>query len=144
MISHARTEMDMIRELASNEKAYRSITLSWFKNSSLLDLLKSLAENDIKIVVTTDHGSIRVNNSVKVIKHEGFWTREEVAKQTDKVFLFGLYFDVCSIVLCVFLEAVRNINILDVEKTNNKKFKIILTLNKIRNYKLFKHLILLN
>ncbi len=67
MISHARTEMDMIRELANNEKAYRSITLSWFQNSSLFELLKSLAETDIRIVVTTDHGSIRVNNAVRVI-----------------------------------------------------------------------------
>ena len=67
MISHARTEMDMIKELASDEKAYRSLTLSWFNNSSLLDLLKSLAENDIRVVVTTDHGAIRVNNPVKVI-----------------------------------------------------------------------------
>ena len=67
MISHARTEMDMIKELASNEKAYRSLTLSWFNNSSLLELLIALAENDIRIVVTTDHGSIRVNNAVKVI-----------------------------------------------------------------------------
>lgn len=67
MISHARTEMDMIKELASDEKAYRSLTLSWFNNSSLLELLKGLADNDIRIVVTTDHGSIRVNNPVKVI-----------------------------------------------------------------------------
>lgn len=67
MISHARTEMDMIRELANNEKAYRSLTLSWFKNSALLDLLKSLADEDIRIVVTTDHGAIRVDNAVKVI-----------------------------------------------------------------------------
>ncbi len=67
MISHARTEMDMIKELANNEKAYRSITLSWFKNSSLLELLKALSENNIRVVVTTDHGAIRVNNAVKVI-----------------------------------------------------------------------------
>ncbi len=67
MISHARTEMDMIKELASDEKAYRSLTLSWFNNSSLLSLLKGLSENDIRIVVTTDHGSIRVNNPIKVI-----------------------------------------------------------------------------
>jgi CheY-like chemotaxis protein len=67
MISHARTEMDMIRELASDEKAYRSLTLSWFIHSSLLDLLKMLASHDIRIVVTTDHGTIRVNNPVKVI-----------------------------------------------------------------------------
>jgi len=67
MISHARTEMDMIRELANNEKAYRSITLSWFENSSLLELLKNLSEKDIRLVVTTDHGTIRVNNPVKII-----------------------------------------------------------------------------
>jgi CheY-like chemotaxis protein len=67
MISHARTEIEMIRELANNEKAYRSLTLSWFNHSSLLELIKSLAENDIHIVVTTDHGAIRVENPVKVI-----------------------------------------------------------------------------
>lgn len=67
MISHARTEMDMIKELASTEKAYRSLTMSWFNHSSLLELLKSLAEQNIRIVVTTDHGAIRVNNPVKVI-----------------------------------------------------------------------------
>jgi CheY-like chemotaxis protein len=67
MISHARTEMDMIRELASDEKAYRSLTLSWFNHSSLLDLLIALSENDIHLVITTDHGTIRVNNPLKVI-----------------------------------------------------------------------------
>jgi hypothetical protein len=67
MISHARTEMDMIKELASDEKAYRSLTLSWFNHSPLLDLFKFLAENEIRVVVTTDHGTIRVNNPVKII-----------------------------------------------------------------------------
>ncbi len=67
MLSHARTEMDMIRELANDEKAYRSLTLSWFNNSFLLDLLKSLAENDIRLIITTDHGTIKVNNAVRVI-----------------------------------------------------------------------------
>jgi CheY-like chemotaxis protein len=67
MISHARTEMDMIKELASDEKAYRSLTLSWFIHSSLMDLFKFLAENEIRVVVTTDHGTIRVNNPVKII-----------------------------------------------------------------------------
>ncbi len=67
MMSHARTEMDMIKELAGDEKAYRSLTLSWFNNSTLLELLKSLAENNVKVVLTTDHGAIRVDNAVKVI-----------------------------------------------------------------------------
>lgn len=67
MISHARTEMEMIRELASDEKAFRSLTLSWFNHSSLLDLLRSLAALNITVVITTDHGTIRVDNPVKVI-----------------------------------------------------------------------------
>jgi CheY-like chemotaxis protein len=67
MISHARTEMDMIRELANNEKAYRSLALSWFRNSALLDLLKAVSEHHIHVIVTTDHGAIRVDNAVKVI-----------------------------------------------------------------------------
>ncbi len=69
MLSHARTEMDMIRELASDEAAYRSLTLSWFEHSSLLDLLKELAVKSpkTKVIITTDHGTIQVNNAVKVI-----------------------------------------------------------------------------
>jgi hypothetical protein len=67
MMSHARTEMEMIRELAGDEKAYRSLTLSWFNHSLLLELLKSLSESDVRVVLTTDHGTIRVNGPVKVI-----------------------------------------------------------------------------
>lgn len=67
MISHARSEMDMIKELAGDESAYRSLTLSWFNHSSLLDLVRLLAENRVKVVLTTDHGSIRVENAQKVL-----------------------------------------------------------------------------
>ena len=67
MLSHARTESRMVRELASDERAYRSITASWFKNSPVRELFRELAKLDVKIVVTTDHGSIRVNNPIKVI-----------------------------------------------------------------------------
>ncbi|NBC82716.1 MAG: PglZ domain-containing protein [Bacteroidetes bacterium] len=67
MLSHARTEMQMIKELASNESAYRSITLSWFRHSYLYDLLRMLAEQNIKVVITTDHGTMRVQNPVKVM-----------------------------------------------------------------------------
>ena len=66
-LSHANTEMDMIRELAVNDSAYRSLTLSWFQHSHLYDLIKKLVEEDVKIVFTTDHGTLRVNNPVKVI-----------------------------------------------------------------------------
>jgi CheY-like chemotaxis protein len=67
MLSHARTEMEIIRELADDEKAYRSLTLSWFMHSPLLEIFRFLAEKDINVVVTTDHGSIRVDKPVKVL-----------------------------------------------------------------------------
>ncbi len=67
MLSHARTDMAMIRELANDEAAYRSITLSWFIHSPLLELLKKLAQKKVKVVVTTDHGTIRVKHPSKLI-----------------------------------------------------------------------------
>ncbi len=67
MLSHARTDMAMIRELANDEAAYRSITLSWFEHSPLLDTLKKLSQKDVRIIITTDHGTIRVKHPSKVI-----------------------------------------------------------------------------
>jgi DNA-binding response OmpR family regulator len=67
MISHARTEMDMIKELASDEAAYRSLTLSWFKHSSLLELVRELRNNNFALVLTPDHGTTKVNNPIKVV-----------------------------------------------------------------------------
>ena len=67
MLSHARTESKMVRELASTEAAYRSITLSWFRHSSIKELFKVLADSDYRIIITTDHGTIRVDNAIKVI-----------------------------------------------------------------------------
>ncbi|MDR1730247.1 MAG: PglZ domain-containing protein [Prevotellaceae bacterium] len=67
MLSHARTDSKMIRELASSDAAYRSLTLSWFKHSSIIEFFKILANKNVKIVVTTDHGTIRVNNAIKVV-----------------------------------------------------------------------------
>ncbi|MBR4722431.1 MAG: PglZ domain-containing protein, partial [Muribaculaceae bacterium] len=62
MMSHARTESKMIRELASNDAAYRSLTESWFRHSSTIDLFRKISEKGYKLVLTTDHGTIRVNN----------------------------------------------------------------------------------
>ncbi len=67
MLSHARTEMEVIKELASDDAAYRSLTRSWFRHSYLLDLLKELSTHPVRVVITSDHGSVRVNNPVKVI-----------------------------------------------------------------------------
>lgn len=67
MLSHARTESRMVRELANNESAYRSITQSWFRHSVISDFFKQLAQTDYTIIVTTDHGSIRCTQPVKII-----------------------------------------------------------------------------
>lgn len=67
MLSHARTESKMVRELANNESAYRSITLSWFRHSVVGELLKALAQTDSTVIITTDHGSIRASKPIKII-----------------------------------------------------------------------------
>lgn len=67
MLSHARTEMEIIRELADDEAAYRSLMVSWFEHSSLFDIIKQLSENQIPVMITTDHGSVRVEDPVKIV-----------------------------------------------------------------------------
>ncbi len=67
MLSHARTEMEMIRELADDEAAYRSLTLSWFEHSPLFEAIKRISEKKVKIIITTDHGTIRVKEPTKIV-----------------------------------------------------------------------------
>lgn len=66
-LSHARTDSKIVRELAEDEAAYRSLTLSWFEHSPLKDAIKRMAEKDCILIITTDHGSVRVQNPVKII-----------------------------------------------------------------------------
>lgn len=67
MMSHARTEMEVLKELAGDEAAYRSLTKSWFLHSPLWAALQKLAEKDIRLIITTDHGTIRVNQPSRVV-----------------------------------------------------------------------------
>ncbi|MEL6122346.1 MAG: response regulator [Bacteroidota bacterium] len=67
MLSHARTEMEVLKELAGNEKAYRSLTKSWYQNSPLKQALEKLSEKDVNVYITTDHGTIRVHRPSKVV-----------------------------------------------------------------------------
>ncbi|HZG01778.1 MAG TPA: response regulator [Chitinophagales bacterium] len=67
LLSHARTEMQVLRELANDETSYRSITLSWFQHSALYEVLLRLADKKVNLIVTTDHGSIRVKEPSKVV-----------------------------------------------------------------------------
>lgn len=67
MLSHARTEMEVIRELADDESAYRSITVSWFEHSQLHEIIRQLAAKKSRLIITTDHGTIKVTEPSKVI-----------------------------------------------------------------------------
>ena len=67
MLSHARTESKMIRELANSDAAYRSITESWFRHSGAIEIFRRLAELGYKVILTTDHGTIRVDNPIKMV-----------------------------------------------------------------------------
>ncbi|SOE19935.1 Response regulator receiver domain-containing protein [Spirosomataceae bacterium TFI 002] len=66
MLSHARTDMNMIKELAPDEAAYRSITKSWIEHSSMLELLQKIAHQKGRVIITTDHGMVRVQNAKKI------------------------------------------------------------------------------
>lgn len=67
MLSHARTEMEVIRELAPDERAYRSLTKSWFSHSPLLDMLKKISKTKARVILTTDHGTVRVKKPFKIV-----------------------------------------------------------------------------
>ncbi len=67
MLSHARTEMEVLKELAGDEAAYRSLTRSWFMHSHLWEMLQTIAEKDVRLIISTDHGTIRVKTPSKVV-----------------------------------------------------------------------------
>ena len=67
MLSHARTDMEVIRELVEDDSAYRSLTMSWFEHSPLRDMMKAISERGARMIITTDHGTIQVNEDVKVV-----------------------------------------------------------------------------
>ena len=66
MLSHASTDSNIVRELAIDEKAYRSVTLSWFEHSPLMEALRFLSSRDVNVIITTDHGSVRIDRPVRV------------------------------------------------------------------------------
>jgi CheY-like chemotaxis protein len=67
MLSHARTDMAVIKELAPDEAAYRSITKSWIQHSPILDFLKLIASKNGRLIITTDHGMVKVRNPKRIV-----------------------------------------------------------------------------
>jgi hypothetical protein len=86
MLSHARTEMEVIRELADTERAYRSITESWFEHSPLQEALKILSTKKVKIIITTDHGTVHVKEPSKIIGDKN--TNSNLRYKTGKSLAF--------------------------------------------------------
>ena len=85
MLSHAKTDMKVIRELADDEAAYRSLTESWFDHSPLQDIIKKIANSGRKLILTTDHGTIRIDNPVKIVgpKHINSNLRYKAGRNLD-------------------------------------------------------------
>jgi len=68
MFAHGRSDSPLLKEIVPDEPAYRSLTKSWFRHSSLFGILKTLAsQKGVSIIVTTDHGSIRCLHGSKII-----------------------------------------------------------------------------
>ena len=74
ILSHAKTEIKMIKELANNEKSYRDLTYTWFKNSPLFSFLKELSTKNAEVIITTDHGTINVNQPIQIIGEKNIST----------------------------------------------------------------------
>ena len=66
ILSHAKTEMKIIKELAFEDKGYLSLTYSWFKNSPLYELIQKASKLDFQLIITTDHGTINVTNPIEL------------------------------------------------------------------------------
>lgn len=94
MMSHARTDMKMIRELAPDESAYRSLTKSWFEHSSLFELFKRISAAGAEVIVTTDHGTKRVNKPYKIIGDKNVTTNLRYKQGKNLNFESGKVFEI--------------------------------------------------
>lgn len=94
MISHARTDMKMIRELAPDEAAYRSLTRSWFEHSSLFELMKKIQQAGGEVILTTDHGTKRVNRPYRIIGDKNVTTNLRYKQGKNLNFEAGKVFEV--------------------------------------------------
>ncbi len=85
ILSHARTQTEVLKELVLDEASYCSITLSWFQHSVIPELIHHAIDMGFKIIITTDHGSIKVNNPIKVLgdKHTTTNLRYKSGKNLD-------------------------------------------------------------
>lgn len=96
MVSHARTDMKMIRELAPDESAYRSLTKSWFEHSSLFEMLKKIHQAGASVVITTDHGTKRVNKPYRIVGDKNITTNLRYKQGRNLNFESGKVFEIAK------------------------------------------------
>jgi hypothetical protein len=94
MVSHARTDMKMIRELAPDESAYRSLTTSWFEHSSLFELIKKIHGAGAEVIITTDHGTKRVNKPYRIVGDKNVTTNLRYKQGKNLNFEAGKVFEI--------------------------------------------------
>ncbi|NVJ87354.1 MAG: PglZ domain-containing protein [Algoriphagus sp.] len=94
MVSHARTDMKMIRELAPDESAYRSLTRSWFEHSTLFEMLKKIQQAGAEVIITTDHGTKRVNKPYRIIGDKNVTTNLRYKQGKNLSFEPGKVFEI--------------------------------------------------
>ncbi|TFV97099.1 PglZ domain-containing protein [Algoriphagus kandeliae] len=94
MVSHARTDMKMIRELAPDESAYRSLTKSWFEHSTLFEMLKKIQQAGAEVIITTDHGTKRVNKPYRIVGDKNVTTNLRYKQGKNLSFEHGKVFEI--------------------------------------------------
>lgn len=66
ILAHRRSESDVLKEMLPDDSGYRSAVRTWFRHSWFFDVLRELSRSNFKVIITSDHGSIRVNRGVIV------------------------------------------------------------------------------
>ena len=92
ILSHAKTEIKMIKELANNEKSYRDLTYTWFKNSPLFSFLKEISTKNAEVIITTDHGTINVNQPIQIIGEKIFLQILDIKKEEELILIPKMFF----------------------------------------------------
>ena len=92
ILSHAKTDVKMIKELTGDEKAYRDLTITWFRNSPLFELLKILSNHNINLVITSDHGTINVTEASKVIGEKSISQILDIRQEEKLSSIVEMYF----------------------------------------------------
>jgi DNA-binding response OmpR family regulator len=66
LLTHGRSESAILFEVARDETALRDLTVQWFRRSAAFALLREAARRGVKVLVTSDHGSIHCQTPATV------------------------------------------------------------------------------